>query len=923
MTALLNWLDDRTGYRGFVQAALYEHIPGGARWRYVWGSTLMFAFSVQLVTGLLLWMHYSPSSQTAWESVYYIQHEMSGGWLLRGIHHYTAQIMIILLALHMLQVIVDGAYRAPREINFWIGLILLNLVLGLSLTGYLLPWDQRGYWSTSVATSLMAVVPGGVGPVLQRLVVGGPTYGHHTLTRFFAVHAGLLPFLMMVFIAIHVYLFRKHGLRYKEPKRGPDAYFWVDQVLKDAVACLGVMLVVLLLCVKYGLFGGGFDDPGKLGAPLSAPADPSEPFGAARPEWYFLFLFQFLKLPWFAGHGEVYGAVVIPGVIMLLLFLMPLIGRWKVGHWFNVLLVTFLATGMVLLTAMALVEDAGRPHLAIPLLGRLGITFSVVWVGLLALGVLALIPMIGHEQSFRANMYLLGALVLGVLIAVAVVVAGGGTADAAAASQAAAPATAAAVDVAAMSTSAEATGPTQIERIHRYLLLGMLGGLVLLITISLLRSPARVSGRIEAGRAVTAAADAEAADAAAANTSGPDDVAPQEEVSEGSWIRRWELHHRLRLAMLFVVLGGTVLLTAVSLVGGAATEDKRGAYRASVQAADRDAQRVFALASGPSGIPPQGAVWLLRNDAMTQGPRLFARHCASCHRYDGHNGLGAPVTDPQSAPDLKGFASRDWIAAMMDPKQVDSLKYFGPHMKAHEGKMVEFVKETVAEAVQDADDKADLDKIVIALAAEARLPSQRDADTRDASVITEGREAMTDSAYECTDCHNYHDKKASLGGANRGPDLTGYGSRQWQIDFIRNAAHPRFYGARNDRMPLYGEQKILTDREIEMIVDWLRDDARPTSDASAAAATASTTPPTASAPSSAPASAPPDGDEPAEHAAPTATAPAPTQPAATAPASTAPATTVPAATVPAATAPATQAETKPQREPLETEFGPF
>ena len=133
-----------TSKKGFVNAALYEHVPGGARWRYVWGSTLVFAFAVQMITGLFLWMHYSPSSQTAWESVYYIQHEMTGGWLLRGIHHYTAQVMIVLLALHMLQVIIDGAYRAPREINFWIGLVLLNLVLGLSFTGYLLPWDQKG-----------------------------------------------------------------------------------------------------------------------------------------------------------------------------------------------------------------------------------------------------------------------------------------------------------------------------------------------------------------------------------------------------------------------------------------------------------------------------------------------------------------------------------------------------------------------------------------------------------------------------------------------------------------------------------------------------------------------------------------------------------------------------------------------------------
>src|SRR6266850_7716693 len=170
MNALLNWLDDRTGYKALLHEALYEHVPGGARWRYVWGSTLVFSFSVQLVTGLFLWMAYSPSSQTAWESVYYIQHEMLLGWILRGIHHFTAQAMVVLLVLHLLQVVVDGAYRAPREVNFWLGLILMQIVLGLALTGYLLPWDQKGYWATRVATNIMLTVPI-IGPSLQRIVV--------------------------------------------------------------------------------------------------------------------------------------------------------------------------------------------------------------------------------------------------------------------------------------------------------------------------------------------------------------------------------------------------------------------------------------------------------------------------------------------------------------------------------------------------------------------------------------------------------------------------------------------------------------------------------------------------------------------------------------------------------------------------------
>ncbi|HVA49054.1 MAG TPA: cytochrome b N-terminal domain-containing protein [Pirellulales bacterium] len=368
MSGFLDWLDDRTGYRELTRAALYEHIPGGSRWRYVWGSTLVFAFTAQVITGIFLWMCYSPSSQTAWESVFYIQHEMQGGWLLRGLHHFMAQAMVILLALHLLQVVVDGAYRAPREVNFWLGLILMQIVLGLSLTGYLLPWDQKGYWATRVATNLMGIVPG-VGPSLQKLVVGGADYGHQTLTRFFALHAGVLPGLLVVFLVLHVALFRRHGIHTRQPHRQPDTTFWPDQVLKDAVACLAVLLFVLAFVMRPALTGNvtGESYGDVLGAELGAPADPANEYSAARPEWYFLFLFQFLKL--FEGQGatgELLGAIVVPGLIMTVLALMPLVGRWQVGHVFNLGFLVILLAGVGVLTAQALYADRMAQYVARP-----------------------------------------------------------------------------------------------------------------------------------------------------------------------------------------------------------------------------------------------------------------------------------------------------------------------------------------------------------------------------------------------------------------------------------------------------------------------------------------------------------------------------------------------------------------------------
>src|SRR5437764_11002284 len=175
LKGFIDWADHRTGCRKLAHGALFENVPGGARWRYVWGSTLTFTLAVQFITGIFLWMAYSPSSQTAWESVYYIQHEMAGGWLLRGIHHFTAQAMNVLLVLHLMQVLIDGAYKAPREVNYWFGFFRLLLVLGLSLTGYLLPWYQKGYWATTVATNIMAITPL-IGPALQRLILSVSDY---------------------------------------------------------------------------------------------------------------------------------------------------------------------------------------------------------------------------------------------------------------------------------------------------------------------------------------------------------------------------------------------------------------------------------------------------------------------------------------------------------------------------------------------------------------------------------------------------------------------------------------------------------------------------------------------------------------------------------------------------------------------------
>ncbi|PAW84848.1 MAG: menaquinol-cytochrome C reductase [Pedosphaera sp. Tous-C6FEB] len=348
----LAWVDERTGLGRFAEAFLFQNLPGGSRWRYVWGTLVLYVFFLQAVTGFFLWTAYSPSTQTAWESIHFIQHEMTGGWLLRGLHHFGAQAFVVVLVLHLLQMVIYGVYRAPREVNFWLVLALLPLAIAMSATGWLLPYDQHGFWASRVPIGIMGVTPV-IGPWLQKIAMGGSTVGHHTLTHFLALHAGLLPLTVALALGGHYYLNRKHGFADVPKDCGcPDERYFPAQFLKDAAACLAV-LIVLLGFVLVPVWQNPSAAPG---VHLGAPADPSEQYSAARPEWFMLFLFQFLK--YFPGGTEVWGAMVIPGLVMTVIALMPFVAKWKHGHRFNLLFIGALLLGALTLTRTALVEDS-------------------------------------------------------------------------------------------------------------------------------------------------------------------------------------------------------------------------------------------------------------------------------------------------------------------------------------------------------------------------------------------------------------------------------------------------------------------------------------------------------------------------------------------------------------------------------------
>ena len=248
--AVAGWLDHRTGIRTVAQRFLYEEIPASSGWRQVFGSVALFLFLVQFFTGVLLAINYAPTPGEAYNSLRYILTELTGGRLMRGLHHWGASMLIVVVVLHMIQVFLYGAYKKPREATWLVGVALFLLTLAYGLTGYLLPWDNRAYWGTVVATQIAGQAPV-AGPYLSRLLGGAGAVGVVTFARFYGLHVLLLPPTTLLLISLHVFLVRKHGVA---PIPGdehlPRKPFFPVQVLKDTVAVFVAFAVLFILAVS-------------------------------------------------------------------------------------------------------------------------------------------------------------------------------------------------------------------------------------------------------------------------------------------------------------------------------------------------------------------------------------------------------------------------------------------------------------------------------------------------------------------------------------------------------------------------------------------------------------------------------------------------------------------------------------------------
>ncbi|MBU1100881.1 MAG: cytochrome b N-terminal domain-containing protein [Bacteroidetes bacterium] len=315
---VFKWLDERVDLSPLTKLLYHKKVPVHSHtiWYYMGGVTL-FLFIVQVFTGILLLMYYVPGENSAYESVQFILNKVSFGWLIRNIHSWSANLMILFAFIHMFSAFFTKALRKPRELTWVSGFILLLLGMFFGFSGYLLPWNELAFFATKVGTDIAGAVPF-IGDWLKILLRGGDDVTGATLSRFFGFHVAILPAAFTIFLTLHLLLVQRQGM--SEPDsftKLPDEKkkyisFFPDFALRDFLLWLIVLIALLALTVF---------SPWDLG--IKADSLASAPEGI-KPEWYFMFMFQTLKyLPphiWFI-EGEVFGLLAFgaAGVIWMVL----------------------------------------------------------------------------------------------------------------------------------------------------------------------------------------------------------------------------------------------------------------------------------------------------------------------------------------------------------------------------------------------------------------------------------------------------------------------------------------------------------------------------------------------------------------------------------------------------------------------------
>ena len=345
MGAIFNWLDQRLDYRRHVMAFRRRVLPNGPGWWYSSASCVMWLLIIECTTGLLLMSTYSPSIASAWASVNLID-QSSAGRFLRGIHHYTSHALVIFLGLHLLRVLITGAYRAPRELVWITGLLLFPLVLVWTVTGNPLAASQKGLAQIEVEGNILAGTPV-FGPWLKQILFGGPDVGNLTLTRLYFLHVGLLPIAVGILFLVHLHQVIKHSPYQQsetELDTNPSLPYWPYQSIRNVTALSLIFAVIALMSSTWG-------------APLAAPADAELPF-SPRPEWYFRWLFELRR--YFSGETEFVATMVVPTLMLSVLMLVPFLDRIltrRVDRICRILIVATYVTGWGCLTYLSFRGD--------------------------------------------------------------------------------------------------------------------------------------------------------------------------------------------------------------------------------------------------------------------------------------------------------------------------------------------------------------------------------------------------------------------------------------------------------------------------------------------------------------------------------------------------------------------------------------
>lgn len=310
---MIDWLETRTGLVTATKNFLTEDVPGGASYWYVFGSATLIVLAIQIITGIILTFYYSPSGITAWESTLFIYRHVFLGPFLISLHYWGASAMIVLMSMHLLQVLLFGAYKKPREIQWVVGVLLFFIVLSMGLTGYLLPWDLNAYFATQVAINIAASVPV-IGPFIYHFLSDGSTLGTLTIGRFYGLHVWATPVAILGLVGLHLFIFKHNGSAGPPSDEPAKTFgrFYPNQIFMETLTALVIVVIVVVLAIV-------------MPAPLLAKADPNNAQFIPAPAWYFYALYGLLRM--FPQNLSLVPTVILPGLFTMVLLLLPWLDR--------------------------------------------------------------------------------------------------------------------------------------------------------------------------------------------------------------------------------------------------------------------------------------------------------------------------------------------------------------------------------------------------------------------------------------------------------------------------------------------------------------------------------------------------------------------------------------------------------------------